>query len=321
MTQSPITNAAPLIVGIDIGGTKTHLRAFHDDGNDPRGGEDLILQSHEWRSRDWGEDASRLLGLVGQLAAGRPVAAIGIGAHGCDDDGECTMFANEIAARSDIPVAVVNDAELMPLALGLPGEIGLVAGTGSIAVYRPVAGGLMTAGGWGWLIGDDGSAAGLVREAARKAAHYLDAGGTPEEPLVRGMSHALSLTALPRLGSALAALGTASAIGAYAPAVFAAAEEGSVLARAAIREGGAALARLVLHLVARGAPASHVVAGGSVIVAQPLLWRAFSDSLADAATGRITPHLFTDKPVAGACRLALGLARSRNENPPRAMRF
>ncbi|SKA27201.1 BadF/BadG/BcrA/BcrD ATPase family protein [Consotaella salsifontis] len=317
MKPPSATNAAPLVVGIDIGGTKTHLRAFRDGEGRIDAGKNLVLPSSEWRSRDWQEDADRLLELVFRLTAGHPLAAIGIGAHGCDDVPECDSFTAAIAARCDVPAVVVNDAELMPWALDLPGAIGLVAGTGSIAVCRSTDQGMMTAGGWGWLIGDDGSAAGLVRESARKAAHHLDAGGAPDEPLLRALSASLSLSALPRLGSALGTLGNAAAIGAHAPAVFAAAEKGSALALATIREGGEALARLVLHLVERGAPTAHVVAGGSVIVAQPLLWRAFCEALAGAASGRITPHLFTEKPVEGACRLAVSLARSRNAGPSR----
>jgi len=291
--------AAPLLIGIDIGGTKTQLRAIADGGAE----RDLIVSSSNWRRRDWDEDAEGLLALVGQLAGGSAVAAIGIGAHGCDDAEECKAFETAIAARTSAKVAVVNDAELMPLALGFPGQIGVVAGTGSIAVCRPSPDRMLVAGGWGWIVGDEGSAAALVRQAVRAVALHFDQGGDASEPLAAAILASLEVKAIPRLGSTLGQLRSAAEVGVHAVAVFAAAEQGSQLARGVIREGGRMLAELAALLDARGAGASHVVAGGSVIVEQPSLWAAFVAGLGETAA-HLTPHLFTGKPVEGACALA-----------------
>jgi N-acetylglucosamine kinase-like BadF-type ATPase len=300
----------PLIVGIDIGGTKTHMRAVVADAlSEPSPPLDRVLASSRWRTRGWNDDARGLLDLLAQFVDRTTVVALAIGAHGCDDDSECAAFEAALRALTDIPLLVVNDAELMPLALGMPGQIGVVAGTGSIAVCRPCGQGMMSAGGWGWVVGDEGSAAGLVREAVRAVGRHLDAGGEEDEPLSLALLASMSVPAVPRLGSALAALGGAAAVGAHAEAVFAAAAAGSALARRVIEEGGRELARLVMHLDARGAAARDVVAGGSVIVAQPTLWAAFSGAVTLASAGRITPHLFTGSPVEGACRLAATLVR------------
>lgn len=289
---------AALSIGIDIGGTKTHLRAATAGGD-----RDLIVSSSSWRRRDWNEDAEGLLGLVAQLADGAPVRAIGIGAHGCDDAEECKAFEHAVAARTTARVAVVNDAELMPLALGFPGQIGVVAGTGSIAVCRPSPDRMLVAGGWGWIVGDEGSAAALVRQAVRAVALHFDRGGDASEPLAAAILASLEVKAIPRLGSTLGQLGSAAEVGVHAVAVFAAAERGSQLAEAVIREGGRMLAELAALLDARGAGASHVVAGGSVIVEQPSLWAAFVTGLSETAP-HLTPHLFIGKPVEGACALA-----------------
>lgn len=302
MTMANKGTAVPWVVGIDIGGTKTHLRAVG-----PAGARDHILPTDEWRRRDWGEDASQLLAMVDGFVDGAAVAAIGVGAHGCDDGAECIAFQDAFEARTQTPVAVVNDAELMPLALGYHGQIGVVAGTGSIAVWRKAAGEMLVAGGWGWVIGDEGSAAGLVREAARAVAQHLDAGGSVSEPLVQSLFASLEVPHPPRLGSVLGRLGNAAAVGRHAEVVFAAAQNGSVLAGRVIREGGAALATLVRHLQARGAVADTVVAGGSVIVGQPLLWQAFASEVERQCAMTITPRLFSGKPVEGACQLAASL--------------
>ncbi|MCE7027697.1 N-acetylglucosamine kinase [Jiella avicenniae] len=293
------------VVGIDIGGTKTHLRLLGPDL-----ARDEIVPTARWRSREWHADATALLRLVRELCEGTPITAMAVGAHGCDDAAECEAFEAAFAPISPFPVRVVNDAELMPAALGHPGEIGLVAGTGSIAVCRTPSGEMLVAGGWGWIIGDEGSAASLVREAAKAVARHLDEGGARDEPLAAALFEALDIPSPARIGSRLGQIGGAAVAGSFAPVVFAAEAAGSELAARVIREGGGSLAELVARLDRRGAGASRVVAGGSVISSQPSLWRAFRDGLEQSCEGRIEPLLFTGAPVEGACRLAEHLARS-----------
>ena len=69
-------------------------------------------------------------------------------------------------------VEVVNDAQLL-LAAGTPDGwgIALVAGTGSIAFGRTPDGRTGRAGGWGYLLGDEGSAYALVMNALQEVAH------------------------------------------------------------------------------------------------------------------------------------------------------
>jgi N-acetylmuramic acid 6-phosphate etherase len=77
-------------------------------------------------------------------------------------------------------VDVVNDAQLL-LAAGTPEGwgIALVAGTGSIAFGRTRDGRLGRAGGWGYLLGDEGSAYALVMSALQELAHAADGRGQP----------------------------------------------------------------------------------------------------------------------------------------------
>jgi glucosamine kinase len=57
--------------------------------------------------------------------------------------------------------------------LGEPGAI-IVAGTGSIGLGMAADGRITRVGGWGWLVGDEGSAAWIGLMAARRAYHALD---------------------------------------------------------------------------------------------------------------------------------------------------
>ena len=67
-----------------------------------------------------------------------------------------------------IGLCSVNDGDLV-VAAGTPEGwgVGLIAGTGSIAVGRAPDGRTARAGGWGHLIGDEGSAYGVVLDALR----------------------------------------------------------------------------------------------------------------------------------------------------------
>jgi predicted NBD/HSP70 family sugar kinase len=77
-----------LEIGIDIGGTKTHLRSY-DSARERR---DFILATAERRVRNWHRDAVALLDIAEKFAEGVTVAAIAIGAHGCDNADACNAF-------------------------------------------------------------------------------------------------------------------------------------------------------------------------------------------------------------------------------------
>lgn len=312
MTIRQVTSLAPeaSIVGVDIGGTKTHLR-LRDRG----GQRDLVLSTSDWRHREWRGDARSLLELVDRFTGGAPLAALGVGAHGCDDKEECEAFEDALRALSHLPIRVVNDAELMPAAFGFERQIGVVAGTGSIAVCRTAGGEMLVAGGWGWIIGDEGSAASLVRDAARAVALHLDRGGASDEPLVRHLFASLEIPSAARIGSRLGSLGSAKDVGSHASLVFDAANEGSTLADGVIREGGRALADLVARLQLRGAEATSVVAGGSVIASQPRLWDAFCAGVEDICGTDISLFLHEGPPVEGAIVLADRLAAEQATGP------
>ena len=65
-------------------------------------------------------------------------------------------------------LSVVHDTRLVLAAAGLDSGIALVAGTGSVAYGRTANGREAQRGGWGWMLGDDGSGVWIAREAARE---------------------------------------------------------------------------------------------------------------------------------------------------------
>jgi N-acetylglucosamine kinase-like BadF-type ATPase len=202
-----------------------------------------------------------------------------------------------------VPVLVVGDAELLVPAAGLDKGVGLVAGTGSVAVGLLADGSRLQVGGWGAVLGDEGGAAGLVREAARAAWAAHDRGEAPDQ-LATGLVEAFGVAEVPALGAALESASDVSAEwGRHARVVFTAADAGSLLAREVIAEAGRSLAALVVRLAERGVPVDDVVVSGGTVLAQPLLYDALTGALAEQVPGA-RPWPIQVPPVEGAVALA-----------------
>ncbi|GGA93847.1 ATPase [Brucella endophytica] len=301
-----------MLVGIDIGGTKTHLLA---NENRKLVGE-RILPTGQWRGRfDDEADASALVNLVTATAEGKPPTVTVIGAHGCDSDEDRLALQIRLARRLPGKVLVLNDSELLLPAAGKTSGISVISGTGSIAVSRDDQRRMLAAGGWGWYLGDDGSASGMVREAARAVRASIDEGDGLED-LGDALMRALAVSSPIELGRALGEIGSAAGIGRFAPLIFSAADAGSELARKVIGHAGGALARLAEQLVRRGAPTTDIVTGGGVISRQRGLFEAFQAALAERLPGA-SLTLLHEPPVHGAIQLARMLdAAQLPENLP-----
>ncbi|MCL6707859.1 hypothetical protein M8R20_12695 [Pseudomonas sp. R2.Fl] len=288
-----------MIVGVDIGGTKTQVLAELGGG---KVGE-KVVPTAEWRDRtDHDSDIRTLASLIIAAADGSMPTTTVVGAHGCDSDEDRLALQARLSRLLPGAVLVLNDSELLLPASGRSNGISVISGTGSIAVSRDAHRRMIAAGGWGWYLGDEGSASGLVREAARAVRSSLDRGDALD-PLGRYLLDALAISSPIELGRALAGIGSAAGIGRFAHLVFAAADTGSKLAEQVIVEAGASLSGLAEQLVRRGAPRSDVVTGGGVISRQPRLFSAFRSALADRLPDiRLT--LLSEPPVTGAMALA-----------------
>ncbi|RWE71884.1 MAG: ATPase, partial [Mesorhizobium sp.] len=93
----------------------------------------------------------------------------------------------------------------------------------------------------GWILGDEGSAAALVREAAKAIRRALDR-GQEGDPLIAMLMREIGTDDQTKLGILLNETRGAAAWGRYANAVFDAANAGSPLASRVIEEGGEGLA-------------------------------------------------------------------------------
>lgn len=193
-------------------------------------------------------------------------------------------------------VAVVHDARLVLAAAGLASGIALIAGTGSVAYGRDANGREAREGGWGWLLGDDGSAAWLAREMAREVMRRADA-GEPTGPLGDALLAAARVRNAGELTGRLHRFREPRRWAALANVVFetAGADAG---AQALTERAAAALSGLVERVQMRLSLEGPVVLAGGLLLNQARLESAVLERLGQAAVRLEQP------PVAGAVRLA-----------------
>ncbi|HEY2556012.1 MAG TPA: BadF/BadG/BcrA/BcrD ATPase family protein, partial [Diaminobutyricibacter sp.] len=228
-----------MIVGIDIGGTKTHV-LIEDEG--------LVLLDRSVLSSDWQyggllddeANAERLLALL-ETVEGASDAPLVIGAHGLDSDWQTLEFNARVALRHGGPARAVNDVELLGPAAGFDDAIAVIVGTGSKIVAHRADGELLTAGGHGFLLSDPGSAPALAREAVRAVLAAHDDGAEPD-PLALLLMRHFGVDDVVALSYAFTTRPQLTVWGELAPLVFAAADAGSALAASVVDDAAKELA-------------------------------------------------------------------------------
>jgi len=297
------------VLGIDAGGTKTVCLLANERGqilNDARGpGATLHVMADD--------DVARTLRDVitgatdGQTEA---PAAICVGMSGVDRPGEPERISLVLSGiRSGAPVLVVNDA-LIALEAGAPGSPGIVvvAGTGSMVYGRNANGRAARAGGWGYVLGDEGSGYWMGRQALQAVVRAADERG----PATALTSLVLEHWGVGRPRDLVREIYTSdpkpATIARLAFVVQKAADAGDDVARSIIDQGAAELSGAAVSVAARlGLTDAPIVLAGSLLGGMPRLRTAVIARLADRLP-RAPARPLEDEPAVGAVRLALALA-------------
>jgi N-acetylglucosamine kinase-like BadF-type ATPase len=288
-----------LIAALDIGGTKTQLIIETLDGKRLL---DVTEPSLDWEAEPAQFSAPWIAERVAKhTPTGSRIVAMAFGAQGIDRPETAHHIEAELAKLGHTAIAV-NDASLLVAAGGFTQGIGVIAGTGAIAVGADASGRFMAAGGWGWVIGDDGGAAALVREAT-KAALFANDSGMADDGLLSALIRDFGVADAERLTRKVNDEPTMDNWAPHAPAIFVAADAGSAIAQRVIENGANVLAANVGQLRRRGAIGTDVVVAGSVIVNQPRLLDAFKAALR-ATHPDLKVHKLDVAPVEGAILLA-----------------
>jgi len=202
----------------------------------------------------------------------------------------------------DCRLAVVHDTRLVLAAAGIAAGIALVAGTGSVAYGRRADGGEAQRGGWGWMLGDDGSGVWITREAAREVTARAD-DRRPMGALGHALLAACRATDARELTANLHAMREPMQWAAAASAVFDTYDTDGA-SREIVSGAADALTKLVRDLrEALGVDGPVVLAGG-LLLNQPRLEAALRERLTSPCIRLVEP------PVEGALRLAEELLRA-----------
>lgn len=207
-----------------------------------------------------------------------------IAAAGFGMSGGSQSMARAIEGVVDTPhLIVVSDLETSLFAAvgGQPGIV-VIAGTGSSALGQNSAGLQGGTGGWGYLMGDEGSGYCIGRKALSLATSGYERRG-PATLLSQTIPKALGVGSLEQVHSVLyRSPDWLSKIASLAVAVNTAAECGDEQAVAVLQEAGEQLARHAIVLVAElfaEDPAAPIVSYVGGVFQSPFVVKAFSETI------------------------------------------
>jgi N-acetylglucosamine kinase-like BadF-type ATPase len=300
------------VLGIDAGGTKTLCFLADEAGHIVREGRGPGANFHT--SGDI--ELESVLHQVIDAAIGDSLiapAAVCVGIAGVDREHEADVVRGMV--QRAVPasrVVVVSDA-LIALAAGAGGSPGIVviAGTGSIAYGRNARQDAARSGGWGHIIGDEGSGYWIGREALSAVVRAVDGRGPTTRLIEDVLAHFMiaDISGLPAIvydrdlpRMSVAALG---------PIVQHASDLGDPVAMGILERAAAELtlaARSVAASLEMQDDAFVFVLAGGVFQAVPRLVDALTQRLVTVAPRSYVKRLDRE-PASGAVHLALAEAR------------
>jgi N-acetylglucosamine kinase-like BadF-type ATPase len=302
-----------LLLGIDGGGTHTraHLTDLQGDllGAGAAGTSNPVVHGVAAAKNELEAAIAGAFAEAGISRARVAALCMGLGGAGrANEQQELVTWAQrELAER----VRVVNDGQIV-LAAGTPDNWGVavIAGTGSLAWGQSPSGETARAGGWGYLIGDEGSGFDLARGALRAATRYADGRGDATA-LLDAILEFWNLSAPQELVGAVYRSGrTHAQLAVLAPLVVQLAEGGDTIALQLVRTAAEELARAAhavsaaLRLQARAFPLALT---GGVLLGSDFYRAQLLDALAQRGA-HVAPVQSVHHPVLGAVRLARHLA-------------
>lgn len=303
------TTGEPLYAGIDGGGSKTLVvivdghgqergRAVAAGANQAAVGLDQAIAT----IRAAMADALRMAG------GAAPVRAAWFGLAGVDRPADQDVLLPRLRELAGA-ARLTNDAELILSALDGAIGVALIGGTGAIALGRDARGGTVRAGGWGHIVGDEGSGYDLGRRCLQ-AVLRADDGRGPETALLDLVGREWRLARPSDLISHVYPEGDKRAIAGLAPLVLETARAGDRVAGEIVARGAEELALAALTVADRlafpdGLPLA--LAGGLLIHESD-----YRESVLERVRQRrpVSRVAIVAHPAESAARAAIGLVTS-----------
>ena len=300
-----------LVFGADGGGTKT-IGIISDGGN-------VIAKRSVGASNPnvvgFDAAANRLYELIVSCcgdAGCKPtdVQSLVLGIAGVGRQDIRNALSDKIVnlAGNELPLVIDTDARIAIEGAfnGGPGVV-IIAGTGSIVIGKSSGGEIVVAGGWGRILGDEGSGYWLGREALKSVAQWLDGRGGSEH-LAKLVAKELGLQNRDELIAAV--YQNECDVAGVASLLIGAAEEGDTYSLEILHRGAEELtlqAELVFHRLHQDAVMPVALLGGAI---ERPLYASIARSAIEKRikNARIQPPL--SSAVHGAVLMAAKLAMS-----------
>ncbi|MGB8064040.1 MAG: BadF/BadG/BcrA/BcrD ATPase family protein [Candidatus Sulfotelmatobacter sp.] len=305
----------PYYLGIDGGGTKTTC-AVGDDAHllaTAVSGPSNIVRVGGSQARE-----SLLQGVQQACAAAgitpRQVAGTCVGGSGAAHPELAAVVRDCLSEVLSSPIDVVGDMQIaLEAAFDTGPGVIVIAGTGSIAYGRDQQGRTVRAGGWGFAIGDEGSAHWIGRSAVNSLLRASDRiNGISETPLAKALFKAWGVASLGDLARGANSVPPPD-FAALSPAVFVSNDD---VAAQVLTAAGRELSAIALVVIGRLFAKDHTAAvpvamTGGVFRYAPRVREVFYNELR-RLDSRAEINLQVVDPVEGALRMARRAAASRS---------
>ena len=299
-------------LGVDGGGSKTLAIVVDAQGNQRGQG---LSGSSNYAAVGMSQAVAHIRSAVeeatSEAGCAMPLHAAWLGLAGIDRQDDSDKLLPHLRSLAEI-VYLTNDAELLLSALDSAVGVALIAGTGSIALARNSQGSIRRAGGWGHILGDEGSGYDIGRRGLQAATRAAD-GREPGTRLLELIMQHWKLTNADGLIDKVYHAEDKASIAQVSTQVFAAARTGDSVAREIVRQAAQelALAAITAGATARDGPYNDpstplpIALGGGLLLHEEDFREQVLDAIRERrALGQVA---LVTQPALSAARAAIHL--------------
>jgi N-acetylglucosamine kinase-like BadF-type ATPase len=273
------------IIGVDGGGTKTEAIAYSLEGEElgrGYGGFGNALLGFDKAIENIELSLQNCMKSVDESYNDAVCVFIYLGLAGIEDENTRNKLEKTLKGDFKLPVKAVNDAEIA-LASLLKGEDGIltISGTGSIS-YGLHEGRTDRSGGWGHLLGDEGSGYHIAINAFKNMI-FEDEHNLPASPLSTAIMKKLSIEKPENIIGFIYSSGKGD-IASFVPIVVKQAESGDEIAKEILIKAGKDLAEMTYILYKKLNFNNEVAIGikGSILTKVRLVRNSFEEALKES---------------------------------------
>ena len=268
--------AEALYLGIDGGGTRTTALLADSNGLEIAR---AVGESINFYSVGFPAARAALQDVVSRAVAGheKQLRAAFIGHSALDGRADPALTNEFCGGIFPCPVTMDSDVYIALRAMQISGPAAVaIAGTGSMAAGRAETGEILHTGGWGWLLGDEGSGYALSVAALRAAIRGWEGAADPTSLTDSALRHFSAETPSDLIRLFYDPPMPRSRVASFAPCVFGCGATGDQIAVALIREQARAFADTVCALLSHLPKGTPIGLWGGLFRGQPVYRAMFS---------------------------------------------